>query len=77
MIECMQRKDSYPFEVIDDVRLDTLTMSLNMGGLSLFVFVDGNFLFVFFSLFLHSELVRHSSVHCRLWIRMNLFRRNY
>ena len=70
MIQCnewsMNRKDSYPFEVTDDVCLDTLAMSVNMGGLSLFVFVDGHFLFIFFSLFLHSELVRHSSVHCRL-----------
>ena len=62
----MHRKDSYPFEVTDDVRLNTLAMSVNMRGLSLFVFVDGNFLFVFFSLLLHSELVGHSSVHCRL-----------
>ena len=71
------RNDPYAFEITDDVRLLILAMSVNMDGLSLFVFVDGNFLFMFLAFLLHSELVRYNSVHYRLWSTMNLLSSNW
>ena len=71
------RNDPYAFEITDDVRLLILAMSVNMDGLSLFVFVDGNFLFMFLAFLLHSELVRYNSVHYRLWSTMNLLSLNW
>ena len=71
------RNDPYAFEITDDVRLLILAMSVNMDGLSLFVFVDGNFLFMFLAFLLHSELVRYNSVHYRLWSTRNLLSSNW